>query len=127
MDFNEIAHATYKFGGQQINISRSNRFIDCINYCNLADLRYKGSRYTWTNGRHNRHNILEGIDRCLANYDWLRLYPNALITHLPRTHSDHCPLLLELQHCPLPRQKIFRFETIWATHPTFKYTITFCN
>lgn len=66
-----------------------------------------------------RHNILERIDRFLANYEWINHYPDALVTHLPRIHFDYCTLLLQLYYRLLPRQKIFRFETIWASHPTF--------
>ncbi|XP_075077023.1 uncharacterized protein LOC142163784 [Nicotiana tabacum] len=102
-DFNEILHAEDKFGGLSINNSRANKLLDCINYCHLTDLGYKDSRYTWTNGRHNRFNILERIDHIMANYDWLTQYPDALVTHLLRTHSDDCPIKIELQHCPLPR------------------------
>uniref|UniRef100_A0A2N9G3W3 CCHC-type domain-containing protein n=1 Tax=Fagus sylvatica TaxID=28930 RepID=A0A2N9G3W3_FAGSY len=55
-----------------------------------------------------------GLDRVLANPDWRILCPEASVTHLTRTHSDHCAVLLSL--CPsipciLPRP--FRFESIW--------------
>ncbi|XP_070017163.1 uncharacterized protein [Nicotiana sylvestris] len=95
-DFNEILHANDKFGGLSINNSRSNKLLVCLNYSRLTDLGYKGSRYTWINGRHNSFNILECIDHLTANYDWLKQYPDALVTHLPRTHSDYCPIKLEL-------------------------------
>ncbi|XP_075096400.1 uncharacterized protein LOC142174494 [Nicotiana tabacum] len=82
-DFNEITHATDKFGGLPINNSRSHKFLDCLNYCQMTDLGYKGSRYTWTNGRHKKYTILERIDRIVAKYDWINQYPDALVTHLP--------------------------------------------
>lgn len=116
-DFNEIIHASDKFGGRTINIFRYNKFLDCINYCHLSDLGYKGSRYAWTNSRCISHNILEHIDRFLANYNWINYYPDALVTHLLRTHYDHCLFLLQLNYRSLPHQKLFRFKTIWASHP----------
>jgi len=43
------------------------------------------------------------------------------VSHLPRTHSDHCPMLIELEGLPspLPSLKPFRFEAAWMVHPTF--------
>lgn len=57
-DFNEILHSIEKFGGRSINNSRSNQFTDCINYCNLVDLGFKDSKYTWTNKRRYAFHIL---------------------------------------------------------------------
>lgn len=84
--------------------------MQCYNYCHLIDLGFKGRRFIWTNGRHNGANILERIDRVMANYNWLNLFPEAMVTHLPRTHSDHCPIKLELQYRPLPRKKYFALK-----------------
>ncbi|XP_019244264.1 PREDICTED: uncharacterized protein LOC109224131 [Nicotiana attenuata] len=102
-DFNEILCSTEKFGGRPISNPRSSRFADYLNYCQLVDLAYTGSKYTWTNKRHYGSNILERLDRILANYDWITLFPEASVRHLPRTHSDHNPLLLTF-HSPYPQQ-----------------------
>lgn len=119
-NFNEILSSSEKFGGRVINLNRSNQFLNCLNYCNLIDLGFKGSRYTWTNNHKCGSTILERLDRCLANFDWNVLFPNSLVTHLPRTHSDHCPLLLNLLGKPSPSTKPFRFETIWTSHPDLR-------
>lgn len=95
-DFNEIISAGDKFGGRPINLNRSQYFLDSINYCQFADLGYKGNRYTWTSNRRLGNHIRERLDKLMANYEWINLFPNSLVTHLPRTHSDHCPLLLQL-------------------------------
>nr|XP_016444253.1 PREDICTED: uncharacterized protein LOC107769541 [Nicotiana tabacum] len=60
-DFNEITHVTDKFGGLPINNSRSHKFLDCLNYCQMTDLGYKGSRYTWTNGRHKKQAWMDNL------------------------------------------------------------------
>lgn len=44
--------------------------------------------------------ILERLDRFLANPAWLQFYPKATIHHLPRTYSDHCPLILNTNLSP---------------------------
>ncbi|XP_075092464.1 uncharacterized protein LOC142172691 [Nicotiana tabacum] len=68
-DFNEVLKARDKFGGNPINLSRSNLFCNCIKRCHLIDLGYKGSKFTWTNKRYSSRTslILERIDRCFAN------------------------------------------------------------
>lgn len=119
-NFNEIIRENEKLGGKGVNLSCANNFFNCINSCNLTDLGFKGSKYTWTNNRTNGHTILERLDRIFANYEWINLFPNCLVTHLPRTHSDHCPLLLTLQGFTFPPDKVFRFETIWTSHPDFQ-------
>lgn len=48
-DFNEIIFTSEKFEGRVINIVRANLMLECFNFCNLIDLGYRGSRYTWTN------------------------------------------------------------------------------
>lgn len=60
---------TEKFGGNPVNNTRIDAFAQCLNYCNLIDLGYKGSKFTWTNKRRNGSTILERLDRFLANYD----------------------------------------------------------
>lgn len=45
-DFNDILRDTNKFRGNRINLNRSSLFYNCINHCNLIDLRFRGSEYT---------------------------------------------------------------------------------
>lgn len=115
-DFNKKFYATEKFGGRSINNSRSNQFANCINYCNLIYLDFKSSKYTWTNKRRYGFHILERLDRLFANYDWLSLFLESVVRHLPRTQSDHTPLLLTLQPPWIDNSHIFHFET---SHPDF--------
>jgi hypothetical protein len=63
---------------------------------------------------------MERLDRALANPDWKILFPEASVSHLSRTYSDHCPFLLTL--CPvIPRSlpRPFRFESICLSHSDF--------
>lgn len=112
--FNEILHSIEKFGGWYLNKSRSNMFADCINYCNLIDTSFKGSKYIWTNKRRYGFYILECLYRLFANYD-VTLFIESTVRHLPRTHSNHTPLLLTLQPTRRNNFNIFRFETIWTS------------
>lgn len=65
---------------------------------------------------------MEKLDRCLANTSWIDLFPKSSITHFPRTHSNHHPVLADLIKEHNIYYKPFRIETMWwlgthLTHP----------
>jgi ribonuclease HI len=91
-----------------------------MNTCSMLDLGFSGPKYTWSNGQDISTLIMQRLDRAWVNSEWRILFPEAYVTHLTRTHSDHCPILLSLwpsSHNSLPRP--FRFENIWLSHPEF--------
>lgn len=59
------------------------------------------------------------LDRCLANEDWIRLFPNYVVTHLNKNISD-CVLVI----CDVlgafggagnhNKEKVFRYEHFWS-------------
>lgn len=123
-DFNEVLLPSEKFGGFTLHTRRADRFRDCLNYCNLLDLGFTGSKYTWTNKRGGGNTIVERLDSVVANFEWFHLFPEAAVVHLPRVQSDHCPLLLKLNpsiHIP---NKPFRVENIWFSHPDFPNVVS---
>lgn len=73
---------------------------------------------------------MERLDNVFGNNEWIQCFPNASITHLPKTHSDHNSLLINL----IPKKshlfdKPFRLEPYWCKHPHFKAIVssTSCN
>lgn len=90
------------------------QFNEVINSCNLIDLGFKGPSSTWTNNREGPSHIRERLDRVLANMQWKLLFPEAMVSHLPRTHSDHCPLLVDVAGLPIPQRDLrpFRMELV---------------
>lgn len=91
----------------------------------MVDLGYNGNPFTWSNERDGDDNIKERLDRVLANQAWLDHYPDTQVYHLPKTHSDHCPLLIStsksVSNGPFP----FRCKECWLDHPDFH--AFFCN
>lgn len=86
----------------------------------MINLGFVGPKYTWTNKRHIVDLILERIYKCFANPGWCIMYPKATVTHLPRTFSDHHPVLMELNKpSPKASNRPFRFQTMWLLHPKF--------
>ena len=91
-NFNEPLSSADKLGGREVSISRSLLLKECLDKCNMADLGYSGSRFTWTNWRDTHVLIQERINRFFINTDWCSLYPEARVTHLTRCHFNHNPI-----------------------------------
>ncbi|OMP05267.1 reverse transcriptase [Corchorus capsularis] len=120
-DFNDVIAADEKFGGNPINLYRSRLYRECMNDCHMIDLGYIGAKFTWVNGNYNGILIRQRIDRAWGNDSFNLLFPDAKVFHLPRTSSDHNPILLELMPSAAgPINKPFRFEWCWFRHPDFK-------
>ncbi|XP_030925662.1 uncharacterized protein LOC115952618 [Quercus lobata] len=94
-DFNEPLSSADKLGGRDVSIRRSLILKDCLDRCNMIDLGFSGSRFTWVNRRDAHILIQERIDRFFVNSSWCTLYPEAKVTYLTRYHLDHCPVLLK--------------------------------
>ncbi|KAF7827149.1 reverse transcriptase [Senna tora] len=122
-DFNDIARNTEKFGGRPPSRRRLNSFNRFLNSCHLVDLGFTGPLFTWTNNHRDGTIIRSRIDRAHANRSWLNHFPDSKVTHLPRTHSDHCPILLSTDRILCQGLKPFRLEPFWVTHPSFPNTV----
>lgn len=59
----------------------------------------------------------------MANTSWIKAYPEATTTHLPRSKSDHCPLKVQLQQPINTNNRPFRLEPMWCIHPFFSELI----
>ncbi|XP_019232504.1 PREDICTED: uncharacterized protein LOC109213198 [Nicotiana attenuata] len=119
-DFNVIWDEEKKFGGLPVSINEVDDFRHCINTCNLTDLGFKGSIYTWWNGRSEEDCIFKRLDRCFGNIELQQTFPGLEITHLSKTGSDHCPMLLKCDIETPPIKKPFRFLNFWVKHASFK-------
>lgn len=105
-DFNEII---------SLNPVLAAPLLDCISTCNFEDLGFSGGKYTWTNCRYNREDLIfERLNRAFANPSWFNLFRHVSVTHLPRTHSDHHPIFLSLStRQQLSFSSTFKFESYW--------------
>ena len=65
-DFNESLSSADKLGGRDVSIRRSLILKD---KCNMIDLGFSGSRFTWANRRDAHILIQERIDRVFVNFD----------------------------------------------------------
>ncbi|XP_062028770.1 uncharacterized protein LOC133744726 [Rosa rugosa] len=108
------ATADHKSRGPPRNVAQMNRFRQALVDCDLMDMGFVGSHYTWAN-RFTK----ERLDRACQNLQWKTLYPFSRVITLPLSRSDHCLLLIDVIPEPLPSSrtpKQFRFEEMWLQH-----------
>ena len=119
-DFNEPLMEGDKFGGRGLSVNGALLFKECLDACSMIDLGFSRPRFTWTNRREIQALIQERIDRFFVNSHLCLMYPEAQVVHLTRCHSDHAPVLMELQpRVHEHRRKLFKFQNCWLSNGTF--------
>ncbi|XP_019257690.1 PREDICTED: uncharacterized protein LOC109235898 [Nicotiana attenuata] len=93
-NFNVILHEDEKIGGLLVHQPEYENFAFCVNSCGLFEQGYKGSPFTWWNGRSNVACIFKILDRIFVNLPFQNMLPSIKVEHLIRTRSDHAPLLM---------------------------------
>ena len=115
-DFNAFIHASEKMGGSSRRQGTCSLFSEWINNNSLYDLGFKGTKFTWSRG-----SVAERLDRTISNGLWLNKFQEASTWHLPRIHSDHCPLLVHFGNSSGAREgkSLFRFQVAWLLNYGF--------
>ncbi|KAF4363598.1 hypothetical protein F8388_002139 [Cannabis sativa] len=87
----------------------------------LVDLGYTGVKFTWFKKSMDPSvgSSLKRarLDRAMASTDWRVDWPNAIVSHLTATSSDHNPILLDTlggKFCTKPQ---FKYEMMWERDP----------
>lgn len=119
-DFNCISDIGEKVGGNPNLKTKHKKFRAFVQRSGLIDLGHWGPAYTWANNQQERNLIMERLDRGLCTADWLSIFPNTKIFHLPNYSSDDLPVLLRTEPCPKKGARPFRIEHWWYQHPHFK-------
>jgi hypothetical protein len=76
-DFNEVVGMDEKMGGSVRSENQIKNFQSVLTDCELADLGYRGPKYTWSNCQEGQALIKERLDRGVANLAWCDLFPDA--------------------------------------------------
>ena len=95
------------------------RRLKALDDCDhLADLGFVGPTITWNNKRGGGANVQERLDRYVVNSDWRLFFPEARVSNLSFSSSDHRPITLDLFEWRLTDKKNdkypFRFEEWWV-------------
>lgn len=117
-DFNMVLDPCDKQGGKIVASSSTNGLYQLQLHHGLVDLGFSGASFTWCNGKKGSRRIKEQLDKAYANPAWASLFPKSQLIHLPRSSSDHCPILLQSQGQLSLSPKLFHFEQFWSSEPS---------
>lgn len=124
-DFNVITDIDEYFSHSTPDLASISDFQACIHDCELLDLPFTGSSFTWT-GIRSSGRVWKRLDRAMVNHAWMTAYGASTVDVLSRTGSDHCPLLLHIGTQIPPRIRPFKFQTFWTTKPDFLAVVQSC-
>ncbi|XP_060965556.1 uncharacterized protein LOC133034483 [Cannabis sativa] len=120
-DFNEILSKEERIGDKARFIALD--FQSCINICQLEDVKFSGSFFTWSNKQQGSDCIFSKIDRVLANQAWLDRFKNAEAVFLCEGIFDHTPVVLSIYPDTLGGKKPFKYFRMWKQHPQYDQRI----
>ncbi|KAG6683712.1 hypothetical protein I3842_12G027600 [Carya illinoinensis] len=116
-DFNELLTNEEQHGGVNRTFSQMEYFREALDECELSDLGYEGSKFTWSNKREGNGFIKERLDRAFGNHQWHLSFHQTRVQVLPVLQSDHSPLLVSCMRedgISNRGSKIFRYEASWS-------------
>ncbi|MBA0856165.1 hypothetical protein Goshw_024247 [Gossypium schwendimanii] len=126
-DFNEIANSFEKEGGRLCSDRQMRDFCEALDDCYLTDLRFTGRWFTWERGRFVSTNIRKLLDRGVATFSWVNLFPGYRLEHLSHSFSDYYPLLIDFMRVTRNNEDIFvkpfRFKAKWCLDSSFEEMI----
>ena len=108
-DFNVVRFPNERGAGGGISSAMWD-FSEFISEQGLLDLPLVGGRFTWSSNQENPS--MSRLDRFLVSPEWDDQFSTAVQSLLPRTLSDHFPILLD---CGRNRggKYPFKFENMW--------------
>jgi hypothetical protein len=108
-DFNLIVDARDK-SNARLNRRLMDLFRRCLNDLELKESTLLGRRYTWSNERDAP--TMAKLDRWFGLVEWDDRHPDASLSVMSSSLSDHCPILMDTA-ISLPLKRRFRFEVFW--------------
>ncbi|KAK0570758.1 hypothetical protein LWI29_005954 [Acer saccharum] len=115
-DFNSVL-GTHETTGNVSTISCDD-FRAALTVCDLVDIETKCVFHTRI-GRGRRGMVLSRLDRAVCSHSFLAAWSQISCVTLPRSHSDHHPLLVSCAAGISPGPRPFRFQGMWVSHPSF--------
>lgn len=110
-DFNIILGPEEHLWGACLHIGAMEDFAQALEECSLEE----------TNGLIWKH-----LDRVCVNREWMDMFDKVQIQHLPRTWSDHCPILISCEASRGWQSPSIRYVNIWHMHDSFRQVVKGC-
>ncbi|XP_016558053.2 uncharacterized protein LOC107857722 [Capsicum annuum] len=112
-DFNVIRSEEEKIGGLPVTFNEIHDFNQWINLRNVEEIHFKGSKFTWWNGRTDEDCIFKRFDRVWCNDRMQHMFQQMEVEHLVRSGSDHSPMLIQCKTNNEQIVKSFKFLNFW--------------
>ncbi|XP_019427157.1 PREDICTED: uncharacterized protein LOC109335477 [Lupinus angustifolius] len=115
-DFNSVLGANECRGASLPNRVACEDFKMFSEIGNLHHIMTRGAEFTWSNRRRRVAHTEKRLDRAICNDNWLSSWHHTSCFTLPRSSSDHHPLMLcssqgsNIVHSP------FKFHKMWIQH-----------
>ena len=123
-DFNTARYTDEKLRGKALSFANLTPFNDCINVCQLMDLKHVGFKWFWHNSNVGSGRIIGRFDRVLCNHNWIDSLAASYYEYHSFATSDHAPMALRLIATANSGPKPFRYFNYWANCEGFKEVIT---
>jgi hypothetical protein len=91
-------------------------FPNVLEECQLSDLGFTRSKFTWCNNRTDHPFSRERLDRAVTNLNWCGNFKDMDIRVLAASNFDHCPLLIyygRRRRDYMSRNQTFKFKDNW--------------
>jgi hypothetical protein len=124
-DFNEAMWQEEHFSLSKRSERLMRDFRELLSHCDLHDIGFVGSAWTFDNKRKGDHNVKVRLDRAVATSAWTACFPEYRLRHISSSRSDHCPLLLSAEQATNGRlqRPIRRYEIAWEREPSLAATV----
>uniref|UniRef100_A0A803NI13 Uncharacterized protein n=1 Tax=Cannabis sativa TaxID=3483 RepID=A0A803NI13_CANSA len=124
-DFNEILFANERVGRKAQSIP-STRLRNCMETCDMMDLKYSRSFFTWNNKQKPEDRVFSKIDRAMINSKWSCALPDSEAVFLPELSFDHNPILVSIYREWNSGKKPFPYYNMWKLAPDFNAKVSQC-
>lgn len=107
-DFNNILNVEERMGSR-VTSAEIRDLKQCMESCNLLDLKYSGAYFTWTNKQQGEARVVSKINRVLVNHKWHTKLPASEARFLTEGLSDHCPTIVQWEEGTYHQKTRFKY------------------
>ena len=99
-------------------------FREALDECELMDLGFKGSPYTWSKHYWSGASIWERLDRAVASHNGFIKFLSSRVHHVDNSTFDHKMLWIEFLDLDFQSKKrVFWFEEVWLVDKGYGETV----
>ncbi|XP_019430691.1 PREDICTED: uncharacterized protein LOC109338019, partial [Lupinus angustifolius] len=115
-DFNSVLGANECKGSYLPNRLACEDFQRFSEDGRLHHILTRGAEFTWTNRRRGLAHTEKRLDRSLCNESWMDIWHQSYCCTLPRSASDHHPIMFGFCNDQTRLHPQFRFHRMWLKH-----------